>query len=201
MDLPTLSEHQRRGEKPVPRDRGLVEPFDLPLPGYRRRSKPLIAAVKGICFTAGIELMLSADVVVAADDCRFAQMEVGRGVMAACGATLRMAQRAGAGNALQILLSGNEFDSQEALRFNFVQKITPPGNEMQEALAIGQRIARQAPLAVVATRLNVLKAIEEGPLAAAAHLLEVQEMLSHSEDAKEGRASFVERRPPVFGGR
>jgi enoyl-CoA hydratase len=201
MDLPALAEYQRRGEKPVPRDRGLVEPFDLPLDGYRRRKKTLVAAVKGICFTAGIELMLAADVVVAGSDCRFAQMEVGRGVMAASGATLRMAQRAGAGNALHVLLTGNEFDSGEALRFNFVQKVVTPGAELSEALSIARSIAQQAPLAVVATRRNVLKAIEDGPVAAALELLQVQQTLARTDDAVEGRQSFVEKRRPIFKGR
>jgi enoyl-CoA hydratase len=201
MDLPALAEFQLRGERPVPRDQGLVEPHDLGLPGYRRRIKPMVAAVKGICFTVGVELMLAADVVVAADDCRFTQMEVGRGIMAAGGATLRMAQRAGAGNALHLLLTGIEFNSAEAHRLNFVQKVTPAGQEFEEALAVAKRIATQAPLAVIATRLNVRRALEEGPPAAVGEILEVQKGLAGTEDAAEGRRSFVERRPPVFIGR
>ena len=88
--------------------------------------------------------------------------------MATGGATLRMAERAGLGNAMLHLLTADEFGSAEALRLNFVQKVVPAGQELDEALAIAQRIAAQAPLAVVATRLNVLKAIEQGPLAAVA---------------------------------
>src|SRR5919201_1442833 len=81
-----------------------------------RRTKPLVAAVQGFCFTLGIELMLAADIVVAADDCRFAQLEVKRGIMATGGATLRMAERAGLGCALLHLLTGDEFGAAEALR-------------------------------------------------------------------------------------
>lgn len=201
MDLPALAEYQRRGERPVPRDQNLVEAHDLGLPGYRRRNKPVVAAVQGICFTVGVELMLAADLVVAADDCRFTQMEVGRGIMAAGGATMRMAQRCGTGHALYLLLTGEEFGSAEAQRLNFVQKVVPAGQQLEAALAIARRIARQAPLAVIATRLNVRKAVEEGPQAAVAELLEVQKRLSSSEDAAEGRQSFIERRPPVFSGR
>jgi enoyl-CoA hydratase/carnithine racemase len=201
MDLPALSPYLQRGEKPVPIDRNLVEPHDLGLPGYRRRTKPVVAAVKGICFTVGIELMLAADVVVAADNCRFSQLEVARGIMAAAGATLRMTQRAGAGNALHLLLTGAEFDSTEALRLNFVQKVTPAGQEFDEALRIARSIAAQAPLAVLETRLNVRKAVEEGPLAAMADFIAIQQRLSDSEDAAEGRKSFLERRPAVFKGR
>lgn len=199
LDLPAVAEYMRRGEKAVPP--GLVEPHDFGLPGYRRRSKPMVAAVKGICFTVGIELMLGADIVIAADDCRFSQMEVQRGIMATGGATLRMAERAGLGNAMLHLLTADEFDSAEALRLNFVQKVLPAGQELAEAIRIAERIAAQAPLAVVATRLNVIKAIEQGPLAAVEDFIPVQQKLANSEDAAEGVRSFVERRPARFSGR
>mgnify|MGYP006168054093 CR=1 FL=1 len=104
LDLPAVSAYMQRGEKAIPE--GLVEPHDYGLPGYRRRTKPMVAAVKGICFTVGIELMLGADIVVAADDCRFSQLEVQRCIMPTGGATLRMAERAGVGNAMLHLLTG-----------------------------------------------------------------------------------------------
>ena len=199
LDLPLIAEYMKRGEKAVPE--GLVEPHDFGLPGYRRRTKPMVVAVKGICFTVGIELMLGADIVVAADNCRFSQLEVQRGIMATGGATLRMAERAGLGNAMLHLLTADEFGSVEAYRLNFVQKVVPAGQELAEALVIAQRIAAQAPLAVVATRLNILKAVEEGPAAAVAEFIETQKRLSNSEDAGEGVRSFVERRPSRFNGR
>jgi enoyl-CoA hydratase len=149
----------------------------------------------------GIELMLGADIVVAADNCRFSQMEVQRGIMATGGATLRMAERAGLGNAMLHLLTGDEFGSAEALRLNFVQRVVPVGQELDEALRIAGAIADQAPLAVAATRLNALKAIEQGPMAAMEEFIEVQRRLSNSEDAAEGVRSFVEKRPARFHGR
>jgi len=197
--LHAFGDHFTAGEKAIPA--GLVEPHDFGLPGYRRRTKPMVVAVKGICFTVGIELMLGADIVVAADNCRFSQMEVQRGIMATGGATLRMAERAGVGNAMLHLLTADEFDSAEAYRLNFVQKVVPAGQELDAALAIAQRIAAQAPLAVVATRLNVIKAVEQGPLAAVSEFIETQKRLSNSEDAAEGVRSFVERRPARFSGR
>jgi enoyl-CoA hydratase/carnithine racemase len=199
LDLPTIAPLMQRGEKAIPP--GLVEPTDVGTPGLRRRQKPMIAAVKGITFTLGIELMLAADIVVAADDCRFSQLEVKRGIMATGGATLRMAERAGLGNAMLHLLTGDEFGSTEALRLNFVQRVVPTGQELEEAIRIATRIAEQAPLAVVATRLNALKAVEHGPVEAAADFLEVQQHLANTEDAAEGVRSFVERRPARFKGR
>ena len=199
LDLPTFAPLMQRGEQAAPA--GGVEPTEPGMAGYRRRQKPVVVAVKGITYTLGIELMLAADVVVAADNCRFSQLEVKRGIMATGGATLRMAERAGAGNALLHLLTGDEFNAAEALRLNFVQKVVPPAQVEQEALQIAEQIAQQAPLAVVATRLNVLKAIEHGPLAAMEEFEATQQRLSRSEDAAEGVRSFVERRPARFPGR
>ena len=198
LDLPTIAPLMQRGEKAVPL--GLVDPLNLGMPEYRRRSKPMVVAVKGITYTLGIELMLAADIVVAADDSRFSQLEVKRGIMATGGATLRMAERAGAGNALLHLLTGDEFGAQEALRLNFVQKVVATGEELEAAKQIAKSIAQQAPLAVVATRSNVLKAIEQGPLSAMQDFIEVQKTLSRSSDAAEGVRAFIEKRSAQFTG-
>ena len=186
LDLPACAPLMRAGKKAIPE--GLVEPHDMGLPGYRRRTKPMVVAVKGITFTVGIELMLGADIVVAADDCRFSQLEVKRCIMPTGGATLR-------------LLTGDEFNSAEAYRLNFVQKVVPAGQELDAAITIAHNIAEQAPAAVVATRLNTLKAVEQGPAAAVAEFIETQRVLANSEDAAEGIRSFVERRPARFTGR
>jgi enoyl-CoA hydratase/carnithine racemase len=98
---------------------GLVDPFQLRPPF---RTKPCVAAMQGICFTVACELMFAADVVVAASDCRFAQLEVKRGIMANHGATLRMAQRAGWGDAMLYLLTGDEFGAETAFRMRLCRR-------------------------------------------------------------------------------
>jgi len=196
LDLPKFRDMQLRGEPVFPR--GRVDPCDLRDP---RREKPLVYAVKGICFTLGIELMLAADVVVAASDCRFSQLEVKRGIMPGAGGSFRFVERGGWGNAMRYLLTGDEFGADEAYRMGFVQQVVAPGEELAAAFAIAERIAAQAPLAVRATRQNALRALEHGSRAAIDDLNGLRRMLANSEDAKEGVASFVEKRSARFQGK
>lgn len=177
---------------------GLVDPLGL-LPPFR--TKPVVAAVHGICFTIGIELMLAADVVIAAPDTRFAQLEVKRGLMAFGGATMRLVERAGWGNAMRWLLTGGEFDGNEAHRIGLVSELVPAAEVVSRATALAQEIASQAPLAVVESRANALAYLTGGEAKAVAEFPAQLARLAHSDDFAEGVRSFVERRPAEFKGR
>ena len=197
LDLPRVSEYWRRGEEVYATD--ALDMWDLKPP---HRKKPLVIAVQGICFTVGVELMLSADIVVAADNCRFGQMEVKRGIMARGGATVRMVERAGWGNAMRYLLTGDEWNAETALRLNFIQEIVPAGQEQGRARELAIKIAMAAaPLAVQETRRNARCALEKGTQVAIAQFEEIGQLLRATDDATEGVRSFVEKRPPKFMGR
>jgi enoyl-CoA hydratase/carnithine racemase len=174
------------------------DPFGV----WRERvPKPVVMAVQGIAFTLSIELALASDVVVAADDVRFCQLEVGRGIMPFGGATFRAPAQLGWGNAMRLLLTGDEVGAAEALRIGLVQQVVRPGEQTAAAVAIARRIAAQAPLAVQATLANARLSTADGPEVAAEHLRAVLPTLLRSEDAAEGLLSFVERRPARFIGR
>lgn len=177
---------------------GLVDPLGL----YGRvRRKPVVVAVQGICFTIGIELALACDVGVAATDARFGQIEIRRGIFPFGGATFRLPARAGWGNAMRWLLTADEFDAHEALRLGVVQQVTEPGAQLEAATKIAQTIAKQAPLGVQATLESGRIAEVRGPDGAAAALLGQARALMASDDAREGLASFVERREGRFTGK
>lgn len=163
--------------------------------------KPVVMAVQGIAYTLSIELALACDIVVAASDVRFAQLEIGRGIIPFGGATLRAQASLGWGNAMRFLLTADEFGADEALRIGLVQAVVEPGEQLAEALRIAERIAEQAPLGVQATLANARIARAEGPAAAVEHLRGQLPAIMASEDAMEGVRSFIERRPARFTGR
>jgi enoyl-CoA hydratase len=196
VDLPLMAEYRKSGTPYVPLQ--LVDPGQLREP-YRK--KPVVAAVQGICFTIAIELALAADVVIAADNCRFAQMEVQRGIMPGYGGSFRLIERAGWGNAMKWLLTGDEFDSAEAYRLGLVQEVVPAGQQFERALAYAKRVAQQAPLAVQATIENARLSLGQGWMHSATHCTARNTFLYGTDDAIEGRKSFVEKRAAQFTGR
>ncbi len=191
LDLPKVAPYLGRNTLLV--EDGEIDPFESRAPF---RSKPVVFAVHGICFTLGIEMMLAADVVVAATDTRFAQLEVKRGLMPTGGATIRMVERAGWG-----MLTGDEFDAPTALRLGFIQEIVEPGRQRERAVELAKSIAAQAPLAVISTMENAHVALREGPTAASALFGSTQSRLLASEDFQDGLRSFREKRAPKFRGR
>ena len=164
-------------------------------------SKPVVMAVQGIAFTLSIELALASDIVVAADDVRFNQLEIGRGIIPFGGATMRATTQLGWGNAMRFLLTAEEFGAAEAYRIGLVQEVVEPGRQLERATDIAQRIAAQAPLGVQGTLANARVARDRGMAEAVDHLRGLLPGIMTSEDAAEGVTSFLERRPGRFTGR
>lgn len=168
----------------------------------RTRSKPLVQAVQGHCLTIGMELAMAADIVVSCEDAKFGQIEVCRGIMPFGGATIRFAERCGWGDAMRYLLTGDRFDAAEARRIGLVQELAADRDAtVERAIALGQTIAKQAPLAVQAALRNARVARVEGAHAAVGAMMEEARRLMASEDALEGLQSFLERREANFRGR
>ncbi len=179
------------------RPEGNIDPFGL----QNVCSKPVVTAVQGITFTVGIEMMLAGDIVVAADSCRFCQMEAKRGIAPLGGAHFRFITRSGWGNAMYHLLLCDEFDAAEAYRCGLVQEVVPHGTQTERAMEIAATIAKNAPLGIQVTKKAGRAYIEQGERAAVDILPEVRETVFGTEDQREGIQSFMERREAVFKGR
>jgi enoyl-CoA hydratase/carnithine racemase len=158
-------------------------------------------AVQGVTFTIGIEMMLGADIVVAADDCRFCQMEPKRGLAVFGGAHVRYVERAGWGNAMYHLLRADEFDAARALSLGFVQEVVPTGRQRERAMEIAREIVTLAPVAVQEIKRGALVYLERGERAAFDEIATMRTRTANTRDFAEGIASFREKRPPVFEGR
>ena len=176
---------------------GNVDVFGL----GKRCKKPIVTAVQGIVFTIGIELMLAGDIVVAADDSRFCQMEAKRGIAPLGGAHFRFLSRTGWGNAMYHLFLCDEFTASRAREIGLVQEVVPAGQQVARAMALAAIIAQNAPLGIQVTKEAALKYIEHGEQAANAYIPTVRERVLNSADAREGIQSFIERRAAVFQGR
>jgi enoyl-CoA hydratase len=162
--------------------------------------KAVVMAVNGIAFTLSIELALAADIVIASDDVRFRQLEIGRGIMPFGGATFRAPAQLGWGNAMRFLLTAEEFGAAEALRIGLVQEVVPAGAHVQRATELAHLIARQAPLGVQGTLASARAGLGSGPDAARECIAGLLPGLLQSQDAAEGLRSFLERREAHFTG-
>lgn len=166
----------------------------------RQRKKPVVVAVQGFCYTAGIELLLNADIAIAQDNTHFAQIEVQRGILPFGGATSRFVQAAGWSKAMRYLLTGDSFDAETAVAMNLICEVTsvPP---LERAIELAQSIASAAPLAVQATLAAAKDATEISEQHAFIKLIDHLTPLLTTEDAQEGVRSMLERRAPQFKGR
>ena len=177
---------------------GEIDPFGMTGEILR---KPVVMAVKGLCYTAGVELMLNSEIRVAADNTRFAQLEVKRGFHACGGATLRLQQEIGWANAQRYLLTGDEWNAQQALEWGMVQEVVAPEDVLPTAMALAEKIAKAAPLGVQGSLMSSKYVKLQSEAESKARMYSDLKPIMESEDMKEGVASFLERREAVFTGK
>lgn len=177
---------------------GGIDPWGVSGP---RRTKPVVIAVQGTCWTAGIELVLNADIAVAARNTRFAHLEVLRGIPPSGGSTVRFTQAAGWTSAMRYMLTGEAFGAEDALAMRLLTEVVEPGEELARAIEYAERIAKAAPLAIRATLQSAFQARDEGDAAALSRLNELLFSLIRTEDVREGVMAMMQKREPVFQGR
>lgn len=163
--------------------------------------KPVIGAVNGACMAAGFEILLGTDIRIAAEHAAFALPEVKRGVIPFGGSMARLPRQIPYAWAMELMLTGRTIEAAEALKLGVLNAVVPRERLMDEAMAMAQRIAANAPLAVQIVKRTVLGA--SGRPLAEGYALEDQAKrdVMATEDAREGPRAFMEKRPPRFTGR
>ncbi len=160
---------------------------------------PVLAAINGIAFGGGLELALCADIRIASTAARLGLPEVTIGTIPGWGGTQRLPRLIGAGRAKQMIFSGQPVEAARAEAFGLVSEVVEPDALLQWAQELAKTIAANAPIAVQAAK----RVIDAGLPTSAAAILEGDAgvMCGQTEDFSEGRASFLERRPPQYRGR
>jgi enoyl-CoA hydratase len=183
-----------RGEDVTLPGRGLAGITEAP------PRKPMIAAVEGYALAGGCELVLSCDLVVAAEDARFGIPEVKRGLVAAGGGLLRLPRRIPQQVAMEYALTGDFFSAVDAQRYGLVNHVTKPGEALSCALRLGERITANAPLAVAATKEIIVRSADWTSDEAFVKQAEIMKPVFESADAREGAQAFAQKRTPVWRG-
>ncbi|MFC2035741.1 enoyl-CoA hydratase/isomerase family protein [Chloroflexota bacterium] len=163
--------------------------------------KPFIAAINGYCFGGGLELALTCDLRIAAENARFGLPEANIGLIPGGGGTQRLVRFIPRAKVAEILLMGRHVDAQEAYRIGLVNKVVPLDQLMPTAMEWAETICQAAPLAVSASKEALIRGysvpLEEG--------LRLEKDLVNrvmvSEDRMEGVKSFVEKRRPIWKGK
>ena len=163
--------------------------------------KPIIAAVNGLAFGGGCELVESTHIAIAADTATFSKAEINIGIMPTFGGTQRLPRNIGRKAAIELILTGRIFGAAEAARLGLVNRVVPAASLLDEALALANLLATKPPLTLAAA----LCAIHRGMDAAIDDGLAIEEAafarIVPTHDVREGVAAFLEKRAPKFFGR
>ena len=165
-----------------------------------RCGKPVIAAVNGFALGGGCELAMACHIRVASEQARFGQPEVKLGIGPGYGGTVRLPRLVGKGRALELLLTGQMIDAQEAYRIGLVNRVVPADRLMSESERILRAILENGPLAVRACLEAVDTGLDVGVDQALLLEANLFGLLSGTADMREGTAAFTAKRPPVFKG-
>ena len=160
--------------------------------------KPVIAAVNGYALGGGLETALACDIRIAASTARFAAPEIKLGWIGGGGMAAGLAHSAGMSNAAMMLLTGDMIDAERALAWGLVSEVLAPDALLPRAGEIARTIASRAPIAAETAKLNLAAAFSMPHDKAIEYERDLQAICFATDDAREGRAAFAEKRAPVF---
>lgn len=163
--------------------------------------KPLIAAVEGYALAGGLELAISCDLIVTADNSRFGIPEVKRGLAAAAGGLMRLPRQIPARVAMELAITGDFITAQRAYELGLVNQIVPAGTALEAAKALAARIVANGPLAVAVSKQVILESADWSSTEMWKKQQDLVMPIFGSEDAMEGSIAFAEKRAPNWKGK
>jgi len=165
-----------------------------------RFHKPVVAAVNGFALGGGCELAMACHMRVASENAKFGQPEVNLGIIPGYGGTQRLIQYIGKTKAIELLMTGDMLDANEAHRLGLLNYVVPQGEAVAKAKSLVQKAAQKGPIAIskIIEAVNAYFQHDEDGFAR-----EVREfgLTTGTEDFKEGAAAFIEKRKPDFSGK
>ena len=190
----------RGAETPVEARRRMLRTTYLD--ALERATKPIIAAIHGVCMGGGFEIALACDIRIASADAIFALPETGLGLIPGGGGTQRLPRIVGLGRALDLMLTGDRIDAQEALRIGAISRLVADNTQLAaEAEKVAQRIGAKPPTATAYAKEAARSGIELDLKAGLQLEKTLFTMLLTTEDRREAAAAFKEKRKPNFTGR
>ncbi|WP_324828421.1 enoyl-CoA hydratase-related protein [Qipengyuania zhejiangensis] len=167
----------------------------------KKTRKPWIAAVNGFALGGGCELAMMADFIIASDKAKFGQPEINLGVAPGMGGSQRLTKAVGKSKAMEMCLTGRMMGAEEAERANLVARVVPHESLVEEALKTAATIASKPPMAAIANKEMVNAAFETSLDQGLIIERRIFQILTASEDKKEGMAAFIEKREGKWTGR
>jgi len=162
---------------------------------------PAIAAINGYALGGGLELALACSIRVCSDKAQFGAPEVKLGIIPGDGGTQRLPRLVGLGRAMEMILTGDFIDAEEAYRIGLVNKIVPHEQLMEKAMELAKKIASRPPLAVRYAKETVNRSLEGSTVSGFALESFLHALSCTTEDKKEGVSAFLEKRKGKFKGR
>ncbi len=158
---------------------------------------PVIAAVHGVCYGGGCEIVLACDFVVASADAQFGQPEINLGIMPGWGGTRRLPRRIGAARARRWILAGRPVTAEAAEAAGLLDRVVPRSELLATALALGEELATKPPLALAAAKYALLEALDGQIDRGLAYELDLWARLFGTAGQREGMEAFLAKRPLV----